>query len=165
MFMSQPARLVMRATEKPVMKYYDDGGMTGRGNCTWGVGIKAHHGPCTKAELARVVTDTDVEREFATRLRVAERGVGANIEVELNQAQFDALVSLTFNVGVRGASKVYDLLNEGDFESAARYIASMTTARQKRKGKYVQVTLQGLVTRRIEESAPFRHQRKSGSAK
>ena len=29
MFMSQPARLVMRATEKPVMKYYDDGGRQG----------------------------------------------------------------------------------------------------------------------------------------
>lgn len=165
MFMSQPARLVMRNTEKKVMKYYDDGGRTGRGNCTWGVGIKAHNGPCTKAELERVVTSTDVEREFATRLRVAERGVGANVEVELTQAQFDALVSLTFNVGVRGASKVYNLLNEGDFEGAARYIASMTTAKQKRKGKYVRVTLNGLVSRRAEESAPFLHQTKSGSTK
>lgn len=136
----------------------------GRGNCTWGIGIKAHNGPCTKAELARVVTDADVEREFASRLRIAERGVDDNVEVELTQAQFDALVSLTFNTGVRGARPVYDLLNEGNFERAASYIASMTTARQKRKGKYVQVTLKGLVTRRMEESAPFRNQSKSGSS-
>lgn len=158
MYMSQPARLVMRHTETPVMKYYDDGGRPGRGNCTWGIGIKAHNGPCTKAELVREVTATDVEREFDSRVRAAERGVERNVKVELNQAQFDALVSLTFNVGVRGASKVYDLLNAGDTAGAARYIASMTTAKQKRKGKYVQVTLKGLIPRRMHESAPFRNQ-------
>jgi GH24 family phage-related lysozyme (muramidase) len=164
MNMSQPARLVMRNTEAPVMKYYDDGGKSGRGNCTWGIGIKAHDGPCSKAELARAVTASDVEREFATRVLAAERGVERNVKVELTQAQFDALVSLTFNVGVRGASKVYDLLNQGDTSGAARYIANMTTARQKRNGKNVQVTLKGLVTRRMAESAPFRSQIAVGSA-
>lgn len=163
MFMSTPARLTMRMTEKKVMKYYDDGGKPGRGNCTWGIGTKAHNGPCTKAELARVVTDADIEREFLSRLRVAERGVEQNVNVELTQAQFDALVSLTYNTGVRGAQPVYDILNQGNFDRAADYIATMTTARQKRKGNYVQVTLRGLVTRRLEESAPFRQSSRSAA--
>jgi len=157
MLMSTAARLNMRSTEKKVLKYYDDGGKTGRGNCTWGVGILAHHGPCTKAELARSVTDVDIEREFASRLAEAERGVERNVKVELTQAQFDALVSLTYNAGVKGAFPVYELLNSGELERAASYIASMTTAKQKRKGKWVQVTLPGLVARRREESAPFRN--------
>lgn len=158
MLMSPSARHIMRNAEKKELKYYDDGGRPGRGNCTWGIGTKAHNGPCSAAELARVVTDTDVERVFASRLRVAERGIDQNVTVELTQKQYDALVSLTYNVGVRGAQPVYDLLNAGNFERAASYIASMITARQKRKGKYVQVTLRGLISRRQEESAPFRKQ-------
>jgi lysozyme len=163
MLMSATARLTMRNTERKEMRYYDDGGKPGVGNCTWGIGTKAHNGPCTKTELARVVTDADVEREFAARLRVAERGVEQNVKVELTQEQFDALVSLTYNTGVRGARSVYDLLNAGNFDRAATYIASMTTARQKRNGKYVQVTLRGLVTRRLEESAPFRQSSRSAA--
>lgn len=163
MLMSAPARLTMRNTEKKVMKYYDDGGKPGRGNCTWGIGTKAHNGPCSASELVRVVTDADIEREFLSRLRVAERGVELQVHVELTQAQFDALVSLTYNTGVRGAQPVYTLLNQGNFERAADYIASMTTARQKRKGKYVQVTLRGLVTRRREESSPFRQPDRSAA--
>lgn len=163
MLMSPTARLTMRITEKKVMKYYDDGGRPGRGNCTWGIGTKSHNGPCSKSELARVVTDTDIEREFQLRLRVAERGVDQKVNVELTQAQFDALVSLTYNTGVRGAQPVYDLLNKGDFDRAANYIATMTTTRQKRKGKYMQVTLRGLVTRRMEESAPFRQVNRSAA--
>jgi GH24 family phage-related lysozyme (muramidase) len=156
MYMSTAARLNMRSTEKKMMKYYDDGGK-GRGNCTWGIGTKAHNGPCSKAELARVVLDADIEREFASRLREAERGVERNIKVSLTQAQFDALVSLAYNAGIRGSFPVYELLNSGEYERAASYIASMTTAKQKRKGKWVQVILPGLVSRRLEESAPFRN--------
>jgi GH24 family phage-related lysozyme (muramidase) len=156
MFMSTAARLNMRHTEKKKLKYYDDGG-PGRGNCTWGVGIKAHTGPCTTEELGRAVTDTDIEREFSRRLREAEAGVKRNVTAELTQAQFDALVSLTYNAGVKGSFPVYDLVNAGAYEGAANYIASMTTGKQKRNGKWVQVFLPGLVSRRQEESAPFRN--------
>jgi lysozyme len=74
MYMSTAARLNVRNTEKKMMKYYDDGG-TGRGNCTWGIGTKAHNGPCTTIDLARTVTDANIEAAFSSRLRVAERGV------------------------------------------------------------------------------------------
>lgn len=156
MYMSTAARLNMRHTEKKMMKYYDDGG-PGRGNCTWGIGTKEHNGPCTARELARKVTDSDIESEFLSRLKVAESGVGRNVKVELTQAQFDALVSLTYNVGVHGSLPVFELLNAGDFEGAANYIANMTRARQMRKGKLEHVILRGLVPRRREESAPFRN--------
>lgn len=156
MNMSTAARLNMRHTEKKVMKYYDDGG-PGRGNCTWGIGTKEHNGPCTTDELARKVTDANVESEFLSRLKVAERGVERHVKVELTQAQFDSLVSLAYNVGVHGSLPVFALLNAGDFEGAANYIANMTRAKQMRKGKLENVVLRGLVPRRREESAPFRN--------
>lgn len=157
MYMSTAARLNMRSTEKKMLKYYDDGGK-GRGNCTWGIGTKAHNGPCSKPELARVVLDADIELEFASRLKEAERGVERNVKATLTPAQFDALVSLAYNLGIRGSLPIYELLNKGEYERAASYIASMTTAKQKRKGKWVQVVLPGLISRRLEESAPFRNQ-------
>lgn len=154
--MSTSARLQMRHREKTMMKYYDDGG-PGRGNCTWGIGTKAHTGPCTSEELARKVTDADIERAFSSRLWEAERGVERNVKVELTQAQFDALVSLAYNAGVPGSSDVFNLINAGDFEGAANKIANMTYGHEVRKGKRVRVFYRGLVARRTEEAAPFRN--------
>lgn len=165
MLMSTSARFTMRITEKKVMKYYDDGGRKGRGNCTWGAGIKAHDGPCSKAELARVVTDTDMEREFAKRLRIAERGVEKNVAVELTQAQFDGLVSFAYNVGAGGASKVFKLVNDGDFDGAAAEIMDSTRGHIRKKGKRVTVFYPGLVSRRVAESAPFRNAQSRSAAK
>ena len=155
MFMSTNARLTMRGTEKKVLKYYDDGG-PGKGNCTWGIGTLAHRGPCTAAELAKVVTSADVEREFEARLRDAERGVGNKVKVPLNQAQFDALVSLTYNLGVKGASRVYAKVNANDFKGAADEISSLIYGKQIKNGKEVKVLYPGLIRRRAYESAPFR---------
>lgn len=157
MYMSTAARLNMRSTEKKVLKYYDDGGKKGRGNCTWGIGILAHRGPCTKAELGRVVTDAEIEREFQSRLRVAERGVERNVKAQLSQAQFDALVSFAYNAGVDGSSRVFERLNAGDFDGAANAIAAKNFGHERRKGKFVKVVYPGLVTRRAEEAAPFRN--------
>lgn len=155
MFMSTNARITMRGTEKKVLKYYDDGGR-GKGNCTWGIGTLAHRGPCTAEELAKVVTDADVEREFAARLRATERGVENRIKVQLNQAQFDALVSFAYNTGLGGAAKVFTLVNAHDFNGAAKEISSRVYGHEIRNGKRVLVLYRGLVTRRAYESAPFR---------
>jgi GH24 family phage-related lysozyme (muramidase) len=156
MYMSSIGRLKMENRERRMMKYYDDGG-PGRGNCTWGIGTKAHNGPCSNAELARKVTETDVDREFASRLRDAERSVEQHVKVSLTQAQFDALVSFTYNAGVYGSAGVFELLNLGDFEGAANKIASMTYGHERHKGKRVKVHYRGLDSRRAEEAAPFRN--------
>jgi lysozyme len=164
MFMSQPARLVMRNTEKKVMKYYNDGNK-GRGNCTWGIGTKAHNGPCTKVELARVVTDPDVEKEFSKRLNVAEKAIQRSVTADLTQDQFDALVSFTYNVGEGAASNVYDMLNDGDFDGAAAAILSRVYGHERQNGKRVTVFYRGLVPRRELEAAPFKNTKSRSAAK
>jgi lysozyme len=79
------------------------------------------------------------------------------VKVSLTQAQFDALVSYTFNRGPGGAHKAFKLINAGEFDKAASEIASHVTATVKKKGKRVAVVARGLYARRAEESAPFRN--------
>lgn len=155
MYMSTVARLQMRHREKPVMGYYDDGGR-GKGNCTFGIGTLAHHGPCSPDELSKKVAEVEVELAFSSRVRDAERAIERNVKVELTQAQFDALVSFTYNRGSRGAAPVYTLVNKGDFSGAAHRISSEVYGHEMRKGVKVKVLYQGLIPRRVEESAPFR---------
>nr|WP_315394405.1 glycoside hydrolase family protein [uncultured Duganella sp.] len=153
MRMSVEAKARMRSTERAVYKYYNDMGKN-KGHCTWGAGILAHRGVCSEEELGRKVSVSSVEIEFERAVGEAERGVKQNVVSKLNQSQFDALVSLTYNVGVHGASDTYALLNKGDFTGAAMNISTMTKV--KIKGK--RVLARGLIRRRAEESAPFRGQ-------
>ncbi|WP_440965192.1 glycoside hydrolase family protein [Massilia sp. GER05] len=150
--MSGDARKRMRRREVDVFNYYDDMG-PGKGNCTWGAGILAHRGPCTPEELGKSVSQAEVDAEFSRKVAHAERIVRINVTTQrLNQAQFDALVSLTYNAGERGASGTFDLVDSGDFKGAADNISKMikTTV----KGK--KVVARGLISRRKEEAAPFR---------
>jgi len=151
MTMSADARARMRRREVDVFSYYDDGG-PGKGHCTWGAGILAHRGPCTKEELARPVSQAEVDAEFSRRVAKAEREVRSNVRKQpLNQDQFDALVSLTYNAGARGSRGTYKLVEQGDFKGAAANIRQMTKTTVNGK----KVVARGLVGRRAEESAPF----------
>jgi GH24 family phage-related lysozyme (muramidase) len=151
MHMSAEARARMRNREKAVYHYYDDMG-PGKGSCTWGVGILAHAGPCTKEELASPVSEAAVEAEFSRRVAAAEAGVVRNVRNQkLPQDQFDALVSLTFNAGTGGASHTYAMVDRGDYGGAARNIRTLTSTHVNGK----KVKARGLVARRAEESAPF----------
>lgn len=156
MNMSPDARARMRHTEKVVLKYYDDGG-AGKGHCTWGTGLLAHRGPCSKVELARKVTLVEVEAEFTKRLHEAERSVERNVSVPLTQEQFDALVSYVYNNGSRGSVALFDKVNANDFAGAVDVISGSLRSKQKDKhGKMVYVLHRGLISRRAQESAPFR---------
>ena len=155
MRMSQDARARMRVTEKAVFRYYNDMGKN-RGNCTWGAGILAHKGVCSQEELERKVSATMVDQEFERRVAEAERYVRAIVRVSVNQAQFDSLVSLTYNAGVGGMEDTYRLVNRGDFSGAAENISKMIKVSIKEKGKKKLVVARGLIKRREEESAPFR---------
>lgn len=153
MSMSPEARARMRKRERDVSSYYDDGGKPGVGNCTWGAGILEHLGPCTKDEIGKRVSQAAVDAEYARRVAVAERGVRRNVRKQaLSQNQFDALVSLAYNVGVSGSDHVFRLVEKGELTKAAASISRMTTA--KVNGKHVPA--RGLIARRAEESAPFR---------
>lgn len=155
MRMSLEARARMRAHEKVVLRYYNDMGKN-KGNCTWGAGILAHRGVCSQEELERKVTLKDVELEFDRRVAEAERYVIRAITVPLNQDQFDALVSLTYNAGIRNMRDTYAYVNRGDFDGAARNINLMIRVKNVDNGKKRDVIAPGLIKRRAEESAPFR---------
>jgi GH24 family phage-related lysozyme (muramidase) len=156
MRMSADARLRMRATEKVVLRYYNDMGKN-KGNCTWGPGILAHKGVCNEEELVRKVTLMAVETEFDRRVAEAERYVKQAVtKAVLNQAQFDALVSLTYNAGVRNVRGTYELVNQNNFSAAAANISRMVKVSIIEHGKKKEVVAPGLIKRREEESAPFR---------
>jgi lysozyme len=153
--MSPEARARMRATEKAIYRYYNDMGKN-KGNCTWGVGILAHKGVCSQEELGRKVSANMVDQEFERRVAEAERYVHIRLTAEVTQEQFDALVSLTYNVGVGGMDRTYAFVNRGDFQGAADNISKMIKVTVVENGKKKLVTARGLIRRREEESAPFR---------
>lgn len=156
MKMSPSARAKMRTAEKVVLHYYNDMGRN-RGNCTWGAGMLAHYGVCNAEELERKVSMDEVNREYERRVAEAEGYVRRGIsKVTLNQDRFDALVSLTYNAGIRNVRDTFELVNDGDFDGAAANISRMTKVAVKKNGKRVLVTAPGLIKRRAEESAPFR---------
>lgn len=49
-------------------------------------------------------------------LAIAERAVHKNIKVPLHKHEYDALVSLTFNAGAHGSSKLFDAVNTGQYQ-------------------------------------------------
>jgi lysozyme len=155
MAMSSGARANMRATEKAVYRYYNDMGKK-KGNCTWGAGILAHKGICSEEELKRIVSAQSVDIVFGQKVAEAEGIVRRGISVDLNQAQFDALCSLAFNVGAGRLIDTFTFVNSGDNAGAAANISKMIKVSIIKGGKTKLVLAPGLVKRRAEESAPFR---------
>jgi len=151
MRMSPKALAAMRNTEKVVLKYYNDMGKS-KGNCTWGIGFYVHKGVCTPEELKQKVAAPAVEIEYVKRVAEAERRVKVKVEVKLNQAQFDAIVSFTYNTANVTNDRVYKALNDNNFEGAAQKISEANKVRVDGKLKLAP----GLIKRRVEESGPFR---------
>lgn len=154
MRISPEARKRLRDTETVQYRYYNDMGKN-RGHCTWGIGVLAHRGVCTEEELGRAVSPAQVEAEFSRKVAEAEGGVHRNVHAELNQAQFDALVSFTYNTGIGGAGNTYKLINAGDFSGAAANMQQFVRVRIRTKNGVKKVVAGGLVKRRAEEAAPF----------
>jgi lysozyme len=154
MRMSPEAKGRMRTTERTVFNYYNDMGKD-KGHCTWGPGILAHRGVCTPEELTRKVSAAQVNAEFDRRVGEAEATVHRNIHVGLNQAQFDALVSFTYNSGPDGSAQTYALINKSDFKGAGANMKKFIKVRVQTKTGTKKVVARGLITRRAQESAPF----------
>lgn len=99
------------------------------------------------------LTPDQVEAAFDLSVRSAERAVQHQVSHQrLTQAQFDALVSYTFNLGAGGAMMVLRRIDCGDFYGAADVMLRNIDARV--AGRMMPQA--GLVARRKEESAPFR---------
>lgn len=163
MKMSPVARARMRAIEKDVLRYYNDMGKH-RGNCTWGPGFLAHRGVCNEEELLRKVDASLIDVEYDKRVREAEQRVRRKVRVPLDQAQFDALVSFTYNTTLHSNQRIYDVVNTGDFAKTA---SAISAAVQVSIGTGIHKRFRiapGLITRRREESAPFRTAQKATAA-
>jgi len=95
------------------------------------------------------ISEPAAEELLRTDLRRFEDAVNTKVRVPLNQAQYDALVSFTFNVGVGAFSKSTLLrkLNTGDYTSVRSELA-----RWNRGGGRV---LRGLTLRRQREAELF----------
>lgn len=111
------------------------------------------------------MTLQDVNLEFARRVAEAERYVIRATTVPLNQDQFDALVSLTYNAGVRNMRGTYGYVNRGDFDGSARNINLMIRVTITDRGKRREVVAPGLIKRRAQESAPFQMKETSSANK
>ncbi|MCG2586617.1 glycoside hydrolase family protein [Massilia sp. TS11] len=149
--MSNEAKARLRKRER-VRGYYNDMGGN-RGNCTYGIGILAHRGPCTEQELRTPLTEAQITASFDAAIREAERAVRRNVDRQaLTQDQFDALVRYAFNTGAHGARQTFQLVNRGALQAAANNISSNIRARV--DGRLV--IARGLIDRRREESEPFR---------
>ena len=96
-------------------------------------------------QYAGGLTDQQVLDLLAQDVRPAENAVNGGVTVPLNQDQFDALVSFTFNVGVGAfqSSTLLKLLNQQQYDDVPAQLLRWTRA----GGQVVQ----GLVNRRNNE--------------
>lgn len=88
-------------------------------------------------------------------LRAAEKCVIESVKVPLNDNEFAALVSFTFNLGCGAllGSTLLKVLNEGKYVSAAEEFSRWNKQRNKNTG--VMTTLDGLTVRRKKEKELF----------
>ena len=123
---------------------YDDGvgvWTIGFGTTVYPNGIKVKKGDtCTEAQA---------KAYMAHDLKKFESAVNNAVTVPLNQNQFDALVSLAYNIGTNAfsGSTLVKKLNSNDFRGAADQFDVWVNAGGKR--------MQGLVNRRAKENALF----------
>lgn len=122
------------------------------GHCTIGVGHLVHRGRCNgrePAELKRGITRARAFQLLQKDASTAEKAV-RRLRVPLNQRQFDALVSFTFNVGAAWTtkSKLRDALLARRYKDVPSAMSRWVYAGGKR--------LPGLVRRRRAEGKLFR---------
>lgn len=112
----------------------------------WTIG----YGHCSKdVKPGMTINKVQAEEMLVHDLEIYEKAVNRNIKVELNQNQFDALVSWTYNLGETNLrnSTLLKTLNSGDFSDVEFQI--------KRWNKCAGRILPGLVHRRELEAFLF----------
>ena len=126
------------------LKAYDDGvgvWTIGFGTTKYPNGIRVKKGDTCTLDQAKSYMQND--------LKSFEQTVNNTVKVPLNQDQFDALVSLAYNIGTNAFSKstLVKKLNANDIRGAADQFDVWVNAGGKR--------MQGLVNRRAREKALF----------
>ncbi|MYN18184.1 glycoside hydrolase family protein [Rugamonas sp. FT107W] len=67
-------------------------------------------------KVGEKITDVRAKELLQDDLTAAESAVNEEVRVPLYQYEYDALVSLTFNTGAHGASKLFKAVNKGKYE-------------------------------------------------
>ena len=94
-------------------------------------------------------TKAQADERFARDLEKFEQGVSSAVRVPLDQCQFDALVSLAYNIGLGAfkSSTLLKLLNKAEyFEAADQFLVWCNASGKKSKG---------LLSRREKERKMF----------
>lgn len=107
---------------------------------------------CTEGvKLGMVWSEEKAEAELRKEIAKVEAGVSRMVTADLNQNQFDALVSFAYNVGLGGfqQSAVLKRVNSGQWDKVPAALALWNKA-----GKPLKVQ-PGLVSRRQREGALF----------
>jgi lysozyme len=102
-------------------------------------------------ELKKEVTEKMVEDALNAKIREFEGVVRRNVTYPLNQEQYDALVSFTYNRGPAKSYETFRKINDGELNAAADHMKKLITAKVGNKS----VVAKGLIVRREKESAPF----------
>lgn len=144
---SAKGRAAITQREGNILKAYPDPA-TGGEPWTIGVGHTSAAGP-PKVVKGMTITAADSDEILARDLKEVEKAVNEAVKVRLSQNEFDALVSLAFNIG-NGAfakSTLVKKLNAGDKAEAADQFLVWNKAAGK--------VMKGLITRREAERAQF----------
>lgn len=138
---------LIKAHEGLRLEAYPDAGY-GWARATIGYGHTSQAGPPAVTRGMKI-TAAEAEKILRDDLRKFEAYVTSAVHVPLNQNQFDALVSWTFNLGPGNlkTSTMLRKLNAGDYRGAADEMLRW----DKSNGK----TLAGLTKRRAAERALF----------
>jgi lysozyme len=147
MKVSAAGRKAIAGHEGVRLKAYPDPA-TGAEPWTIGVGHTSAAG-LPKVYKGLTITADECDEILSRDLATFERAVENAVTVTLNQNQFDALVSFTFNVGAGNfkGSTLLRKLNAGDYRGAADQFPVWNKAAGK--------VMQGLVSRRADERAMF----------
>lgn len=110
------------------------------------------YGHTTAAGLPKVyvgmkITQEEADTILASDLASVEADVAHHVKVDLNQHQFDALVSFDFNTGALGRSNVLRAVNARDFAAVAGDLLMWDHAGGR--------VLPGLYRRRVAEGKMF----------
>ena len=135
--------LICNFEGKRLMAYDDGVGV-------WTIGFGTTIYPNSiKVKKGDVCTEAQAKAYMAHDLKKFELAVNNAVNVSLNQNQFDALVSLAYNIGTNAFknSTLVKKLNAGDIRGAANQFDVWVNAGGKR--------MQGLVNRRAKEKALF----------
>ncbi|MDM8346674.1 lysozyme [Pseudochrobactrum sp. sp1633] len=147
---SPEGRALIESREGVVLSAYRDSA----GILTIGAGHTSAAGE-PKVTAGLTITARQASEILSRDLAVFEKAVNAAVKVPLNQNEYDALVSLAFNIGA-GAFKGSTLLrklNAGDRTGAADQFLVWNKITDPKTGKKVE--LKGLTTRRKTERQQF----------